>query len=53
VTLPLIAARWSPIGGGFKYKGQTGDPCKTIKIKDDKLIKIVCKGSSVRRTGCA
>ncbi len=47
ITLSLPASRWSTIGGGFKYKGQPGDPCKTIKIKDDKLIKIVCKGASV------
>src|SRR6185503_6875766 len=50
ITLNLPANRWKAIGGGFKYKGQTGDPCRSIKIKDDKLIKIVCKGASVNFT---
>jgi hypothetical protein len=50
LTLPLAASRWKLIGGGYKYKGQPGDPCKNVTIKDDKLIKIVCKGASVALT---
>jgi hypothetical protein len=50
ISLTLDKTRWSAVGHGFKYKGQTGDPCKTILIKDDKLVKAICKGTSVALT---
>ena len=50
MTANLASTRWQALPTGFKYKGQTGDPCKTIIIKDDKLVKVVCKGASVTLT---
>lgn len=50
LTITLDKTRWSAVGSGFKYRGQPGDPCKTVLIKDDKLVKIVCKGASVTLT---
>ena len=46
-ALVLVKERWTQINGGFKYKGQAGDPCRTVTIKDDRLVKVVCKGASV------
>jgi len=50
VTLTLDKTRWTALNGGFKYTGQTGDPCKTIIIKQGKLIKGVCKGAAITLT---
>ncbi|HTO74376.1 MAG TPA: hypothetical protein VMJ30_11160, partial [Gemmatimonadales bacterium] len=49
-TITLDHTRWEATKNGFKYKGQTGDACKRVLIKDDHLVKIVCKGSAVALT---
>jgi hypothetical protein len=50
LTITLIKERWKPMTTGYKYTGEAGDPCKKVLIKDDKLVKIVCKGTSVTLT---
>ena len=47
-TIPLPAGGWTTNGNGlFKYKDSTGATCKIVLVKDNKLIKAVCKGTQV------
>lgn len=49
-AISLPAADWKAVSGGFKYKGAPGAPCTTAQIKDNKLVKVVCKGASITVT---
>jgi len=45
-TLALPAAHWKAISGGYKYADPSG-ACRTVIIKQGRLLKGVCKGAAI------
>lgn len=50
ISIPLPKEGWKAIKNGFRFKGSSGDPCRSAKMRDDRLLKVVCKSSSVALT---
>ena len=48
-SIPLVCDKWTVNGGGnlFKYKDTSGASCTVVIVKDNKLVKAVCKGTQV------